>query len=66
MSYYTYSYIYIFIGSVATRELNFTSTQRLPPYAPLSVDTLAPPATVPPLAPPAPTFVIPSARSMSE
>jgi hypothetical protein len=58
--------MFIFIGSVATGELNFTSTQRLPPYVPLSVDTLAPPAIVPPLAPPAPTFVIPSGRSMSE
>jgi hypothetical protein len=70
MSYYTYSYMFIFIGSVATGELNFTSTQ-LSPYAPLYVDTLAPPATIPPLAPPAivpqvPTFVVPSARSTSE
>jgi hypothetical protein len=69
--------MFIFIGSVSTGDLNFTSTQQLPPYAPLSVDTLAPPATVPPLAPPAtvpplappvsiPTFVVPSARSTSE
>jgi hypothetical protein len=70
MSYYTYSYMFIFIGSVAIGELNFTSTQ-LPPYAPLSVDTLAPPATIPHLAPPAivpqaPTFVVPLARSTSE
>jgi hypothetical protein len=65
---------------VSTGDLNFTSTQQLPPYAPLSVDTLAPPATVPPLAPPAtvpplappasvpsaPIFVVPSARSTFE
>uniref|UniRef100_A0A804Q6X6 Uncharacterized protein n=2 Tax=Zea mays TaxID=4577 RepID=A0A804Q6X6_MAIZE len=61
-----YSLEALYEGSVATRELNFTSTQRLPPYAPLSVDNLAPPATVPPLAPPAPTFVIPSARIIHE
>jgi hypothetical protein len=71
MSYYTYSYLFIFIGSVATGDLNFTSSQQLPLYAPLSVDTLAPPAIVPPLAPPAsvppgPTFVVPLARSTSE
>jgi hypothetical protein len=54
--------MFIFIGSGATGDLNFTSTQQLPPYAPLSVDTLAPPATVPPLAPPA---SVPSARSTS-
>jgi hypothetical protein len=63
--------LFIFIGSVATGDLNFTSSQQLPPYAPLSVDTLASPAIVPPLAPPAsvppgPTFVVPSARSTSE
>jgi hypothetical protein len=62
MSYYTYLYLFIFIGSVATGDLNFTSSQQLPLYAPLSVDTLAPPAIVPP----APTFVVPSARSTSE
>jgi hypothetical protein len=71
MSYYTYSYMFIFVGSVAMGDLNFTSSQQLPPYAPLPVDTLAPPAIVPPLAPPAsvppaPTFVVPSARSTSE
>ena len=59
MSYYTYSYMFIFIGSVATRQLNFTSTQQLPPAI---IPPLAPPAIVPP----APSFVVPSARSTSE
>ena len=59
MSYYTYSYMFIFIGSVATGQLNFTSTQQLPPVI---IPPLAPPAIVPP----APSFVVPSARSTSE
>uniref|UniRef100_A0A804LFV4 Uncharacterized protein n=2 Tax=Zea mays TaxID=4577 RepID=A0A804LFV4_MAIZE len=66
-----YSLEALYEGSVAMGDLNFTSSQQLPPYAPLPVDTLAPPAIVPPLAPPAsvppaPTFVVPSARSTSK
>ncbi|PWZ29004.1 hypothetical protein Zm00014a_010613 [Zea mays] len=54
-----YSLEALYEGSVATGQLNFTSTQQLPPAI---IPPLAPPAIVPP----APSFVVPSARSTSE
>jgi hypothetical protein len=42
MSYYTYPDMFIFVGSVAMGDLNFTSRQQLPPYAPIPVDILLP------------------------